>query len=149
MSILEFIAAVKWPLVVLIVVGLATLLVVKYESLREALKQALDRIESLKVGNVEVTLGAVLRAAQLSDQTFNAQGVEGADVQQLRREAVEEIIRRASAWGWSAARMGTWQREPEPIVRWDGDEPVIQFGVASAAESHSRMLQEWYRRTGA
>lgn len=54
--------------------------------------------------------------------------------EELRRDAVEEIMRDAAGWGYDVARM-RFQTRPVPEVDWSEDgRPRIRFGTGSGEE---------------
>lgn len=60
-------------------------------------------------------------------------------VVQMRREAAEELMRSAARWGWDAAQMG-FKTPPEPQIDWQGNRPVIKFGIGAQTQRMAHSL---------
>lgn len=101
MSVLEFIAALKWPIVVLLLVGFAGWRFRRNPTLGEQVKKLIaGRIIRLSAGGVGFELGEdVADAAVIATRTDNelaetsrADADSQPDVAQIRRDAVETLM---------------------------------------------------------
>jgi hypothetical protein len=147
MSVLEFVSSLKWPIVVLTVLGYGARLVKTHPGVGTWLKAWLDRRNI----NAQV-LGAQL---QTTDSTPPAAVMTAPDdalpegqAQEIRREAAEQLMRQATAWGWHAHRVGA--RMPVPQIEMRGDQPVITFAdyltARPSAQQQNDLVQNWYRQ---
>jgi len=147
MSVLEFISSLKWPFVVLTILGYGARTVKGHPGVWTWLKEWLDRRNI----NAQV-LGAQL---QTTDSTAPTAAVTAPDTalpigqaQEIRREAAEQLMRQATIWGWHAHRVGA--ELPVPKIEMRGDQPVITFtnylAVRTAAEQQNDLVQSWYRQ---
>lgn len=143
---LQFIVAMKWPLLALILAaGLAWLIRRSSAETRTAVRSALLG-RGLKVGlpgGIELDWQAVsaqaVSAAAAPDKQIAQSMASGADgatdeqVQQYRRLVVEQVVREAAQWGWSMAR-GGFGTPPVPRISWVDDQPVISVGAAAPSD---------------
>lgn len=141
-SVLEFIAALKWPITVLLLVGLAVWRTRRNPELAEYLKRFMaGRNVRVNIGGQELELSAAeaaVRTATQSDIELGEAAEEAAtigdaestvprDVTEIRREALETVLVEAAHWGWNMAEMG-FQIPPKPEIAWDNaDQPRILF----------------------
>ena len=158
MSVLEFVAALKWPITLLILVLLVAIAVKRSspETREQVVKFITDRNFRLKVGpnelealradteaemKVAVAPDAALAAAIGSESPNGAKGDPSSAIQgvgALRREVVEAVMRSSARWGWEMARSGTYLSLPNPVVRWtESGRPVI--GLRTPAEEIARL----------
>lgn len=176
MSVLEFVAALKWPITVIVLAGFSTYAINRSspgarQSFGDFFK---DRNFRLKVGGqeIEATLAEAERrmsVAAAGDETLAASTVavdeEGRQYRQpvaqevdaLRREAVEAVMRSAAKWGWEMSEAG-YKLMPNPVVRWTSNgipeiglrvnegSPMDQYARRIAAENASARLNERYEK---
>ncbi|MGW3668736.1 hypothetical protein [Streptomyces sp. NPDC005141] len=146
MSVLEFIASIKWPVTVLLLAALSTVVLRGSPGTRRSMGEWLGQRNlrfSLGGQEIEATLaetqGRLGTAAEPDSQlvggssaTDTASDQQGSDasasqsVEASRRAAVEDLLRSAALLGWQLARKGT-SSPPDPTVRWEADgRPVIE-----------------------
>lgn len=153
-SVLEFIAALKWPIFLLILVFLSAYAVKRSSAeTRERLLAFVTRLSfRVKGGPVEVEAlladtEAEMKAAVAPDSALAAVvGGESAEPGQasplitpesvgaLRREVVEAVMRSSARWGWEMARSGNYLTLPNAVVRWSADGRP-QIGLRSMVET--------------
>lgn len=156
MSVLEFIAALKWPIVVLVGMAFASRRMRQDPDLTQWIKRWLDKrnvraafagaeVETISAATLDAVAAASAPDAELLQRAANQSHGAVAGPQQLRREAVEELMQRMAGWGWETAFQG-YERPPTPRVIWDGD--TVRAVVADAPESAgdpSGNLRMWQR----
>jgi hypothetical protein len=144
MSWLQFIADIKWAVVALIVLAVASrkLKRVSPETRRAVRDSLLTRKLRVKLGDAEAELGekqqlaAAVDAAAASDaelqqqiqQATNGEQPTVETVQQVRREAIDEIIRQSVRLTWEIRDLD-FALPPVPHVEWDGDRPRVTYGA--------------------
>lgn len=141
-SILQFIVDIQWTLLflVLLIVGIVWVRRMPTTT-REAVRGALlARGIKASVGSLSLEVGAPANAETLAtaaapDEQI-AQGLEPSEteteeeqVQQIRRSAIEQVMREAAEWGWNMAQAGAIVR-PAPQIIWNGDQPEIDNGFS-------------------
>ncbi|MEU5737015.1 hypothetical protein ABZ784_03335 [Streptomyces tendae] len=146
MSVLQFIAALKWPLFLLIVLGFVWWRTRRNPSLGQTTRQLIEaRNIRMNVGGQELELTRVEEAAAIaasSDETIAAAAQrtdpqEDPDVVSIRREAIEQLMLRSIHWGWSTSRNDPRHR-PEPMIIWDASgQPLIT--TMNSDESAARL----------
>ena len=144
-STLEFIAAIKWPVTVLLLAALATVVLKGSPRTRRSMGEWLgQRNLRLSLGGQEIeatlaeTQGRMGVAAETDSQlagdstTDTASDQPSADastpqsVEAARRAAVEDLMRSAALLGWQMARNGG-ASPPDVAVHWGPDgRPVIE-----------------------
>jgi hypothetical protein len=136
MSVLQFISSIAWPLVVLIAFTVL-ICVVRWSSpdTRRAMRTAfLDRDLNVTVpGGLEVGWSVppeAVRAATATDEAL-AQDQTGRpavadETRELRRDAVEQIIKSSlrAGWGFGRGALGT-ATTLDAEIEWVGESPVI------------------------
>lgn len=125
MSVLEFIASLKWPITVLLLVGLASWRLRRNPDLGNAIRALIgSRSIRLNIAGQEVELGEAAGAATVAAAPDEALAEVGSrrdaeqDITEIRREAVEEAMNAAALYGWNEARSGA-ARLPELSLQWD------------------------------
>lgn len=143
MTDLEFISSLKWPIVVLVLAGAATIKLRKKPQFWTWLQGWLDRrnIHAQAFGAQLQTTDAAAPAAAVTAP--DAELPDG-DAQEIRREAAEQLMRQAAMWGWHAHRVGA--PIPVPTIDTMGELPVISFSTESPAQQQSALLRAWYGR---
>ncbi|MFB6548663.1 hypothetical protein [Streptomyces sp. NPDC056405] len=155
MSVLQFIAALKWPLFLLIVFSFVWWRTRRNPALGQTTRQLIEaRNIRMNVGGQELELTRVEEAAAIaasSDETIAAAAqAEGAadqpddpDVLSIRREAVEQLMISAIQWGYASAQIDP-RTTPNPVISWPDDgTPVIRSRSTTEA---SRARQAAVRR---
>jgi hypothetical protein len=143
---LQFIADIKWALVALIVTLLiARALKKATPETRTAFRDAMtNRKLRAKFGDSEVELGDRLTEAvtvvaasdaQLQErlQDDASEPATPEELQQVRREALDQIIRQTVALTWTI-RHEPFDLPPVPHVEWDGDRPTVTYGAVMERE---------------
>lgn len=148
MSVLEFIAAVKWPITVLLLAGFVTWRTRRNPAWLTWLKDLIsERNLRLNIGGQEVELTAAeaaVRTATQSDVELggaveDASAEGGKDVTAIRREAVETVMVEAAHWGWNMAQLG-YNSPVDPGIKWDDDgHPRILFTQRALSDDEARM----------
>lgn len=120
-TILDFLAAVSWPVLAAVVLW----------RLWPKLADLVDRIKSVKAGGTEVALWERTEAAAASlhaigDGPVDAEGLiepteEELETVRLARADLEGIVRSFAEAGWAMGSLGVFKSEPTPIVRWTED----------------------------
>lgn len=125
MSVLEFIASLKWPVTVLLLVGLASWRLRRSPELGHSIRALIgSRSIRLNIAGQEVELGEAAGAATFAaapDEALTeitSQRDAEQDITEIRREAVEEAMNAAALYGWHAARSGA-ARLPDLSLQWD------------------------------
>ncbi|MGW4886921.1 hypothetical protein [Streptomyces murinus] len=165
MGVLEFISSLKWPIVVL-VVFLAAITKLRRspearaslgawlrtrnlrfriagQEFESTLADTLDNMTTAASGDGQLAGYAPLPARSLADGEERAlhQTLPADELTDLRRSAVEAVMRNAARWGWEMAQIGH-QSPPNPQVRWTDDgTPEILFGAGTLRPD----AREWYR----
>jgi hypothetical protein len=129
-NVLEFISSLKWPVVVLVLVGSGARAVKKHPGFGKWLREWFDRRNAnLRFGPAEGSLtlpqetATAVRTATASDEQLAAPDPTG-----QRQEAVEIIMRDAARWGWQMAHRGL-PSTLVPVIRWTDDgRPEILYG---------------------
>lgn len=144
MGALEFVSSIKWPVTVLLLAGLATRALRRNPAARASIGYWLrSRNVRLRLFGQEIdtsvatTQGSMDVAAEddLGLAVAVGGGSEGdpdsADVEIVRRAAVESVMRSAARLGWQLAQDGR-QTPPELTVRWteDGHPRLVMPGRA-------------------
>lgn len=145
MSVLEFISSLKWPVVLLAVLGWIAHTLRK-PAVTDWLKEWLSTRNfraRFATGEIETTsVAAAVQAATATDEQLGQQE----EPQRLRQEAAEQLMRQAAMWGWRAHRAG--MEIPVPQVEMRGDQPIITFAnsleLLTPAQQQSNLLQTWY-----
>lgn len=150
MSVLEFVAAWKWPVVVLVALLYSRWALRKNPSLTAWLKKLVEKRDvTAELGPAKLQLSTpatqadVLTAAasdeelkdaaleELAAQPGGDVDFDGLDLAGVRQSAIEAIMRDAARWGWEMAQIG-FRTPPEPQIIWDRDgQPRIIFGRGS------------------
>jgi hypothetical protein len=158
-SVLEFIASLKWPITVLVALFVVTRAFTSDPGKGQALADWLNKrnvraniggqeLEFTMAGTEDaaatVTAPDEQLAASIAGSTEPGTGSGIAvptdeAVVQMRREAAEELMRNAARWGWDAAQMG-FTTPPVPQIDWQGDRPVIRFGIGARTSQMARNL---------
>ncbi|WP_405590001.1 hypothetical protein [Streptomyces sp. NBC_01190] len=154
MSVLEFIASLKWPVVVLVLLGYGSRTMKKHPNLRKWIAAYVEKRDVRgKMGPAEFeaitpATSAIVRAAVASDVELAAIAGEQTstpDTSVLRREVVEDLLRSSAQWGYEMAQIGM-RTPPNPYIRWGSDgRPEILFGVGTPA-METRMASEAEKR---
>lgn len=149
MTYLQFFASLKWPLLVLILAGLVAIGIKRSSPATRAALRSAVATRGLKVGlpgGIDVdwaapgSADAVQQAAAPDDQLIELATTRGEtaptteQVQVLRRDAVERVMREAAFWGYSMAKTG-FRNPPVPKITWDGDRPQISYGFTSTEQA--------------
>jgi hypothetical protein len=157
---MEFIVAIKWPLLILLLVTAAAWRL-RSEKRRKALGDWLKRLVESR--DISLTAGPAALAitsppdrlmqsmaaaaqpiageatAELPAPKMKAEGEVEAEQQEtmMRREAVEQVMRSSAEWGWEMAQLG--MREPPAMeLRWrDDGRPEIHFDYNPASPAHA------------
>lgn len=115
MSVLEFIASLKWPVVVLVLLGYGSRTMKKHPNLRKWIAAYVEKRDVRgKMGPAEFeaitpATSAIVRAAVASDVELAAIAGEQTstpDTSVLRREVVEDLLRSSAQWGYEMAQIG-------------------------------------------
>ncbi|WP_042435599.1 hypothetical protein [Streptacidiphilus anmyonensis] len=165
MSILQFVVDTQWSLMllVLVVVGIVWVRRMSPETRRVVRGALMARGVKASVGSVSLEVGApanvetLATAAATDDQlTKELEPSESEtteeQVQQIRRDAVERLMREAAEWGWTTAQVG-FTNPPVPQIAWNGDHPEINYAFSSmeqatlqmTAPQGSRLYPGWQR----
>jgi hypothetical protein len=150
---LQFIADIKWAVVALIALAVASrkLRRVSPET-RQAMRDSLlTRKLRFKAGDLEAELGEkqqladAVSAAAASDEELQVQIQQitngepsPEEVQQVRRSAIDEIIRQTVHLTWEL-RAFDFALPPIPHVEWEEDRPRVTYG-ADADRTRALML---------
>ncbi|GAA1977303.1 hypothetical protein [Kitasatospora viridis] len=170
MTWLQFIADIKWAVVTLIVLGVASRKLKRVSpETRQAIRDSLlTRKLRVKLGDAEAELGEkqqlveAAAAAAASDEELHTQIQEitsgepsAEDVRRVRREAIDAIIRQTVTLTWEA-RHFNFTLPPIPHVEWDNDRPRVTYGpevdrerallLAGAAAGDSELERRWLER---
>lgn len=159
MSVLEFISSIKWPIVALIALVLFSRAVKRSPGLGAWVREWFDSRDMRgKFGpaEFEATASGARDAAQIaaaSDDDLAELAAEGrdsasgaaeevgrADITALRREAVEEVMRQAAGWGWSAAKAG-YVELPRAVIEWDEQGRPSMVSRPSIRDVGERVMQ--------
>jgi len=159
-SVLEFIAALKWPVVVLVALGVVSRGFKRNPDMGRWFRGWLDsRDVRGKIGptEFEATASRAVEAAagiaaasdeHIADNLAASLGQAGTaqsdGVHQLRREAVEALMRDSAKWGWVSAQMG-FRSPPDPDIRWQEDgRPNILYWQEKpfGDDPESKMLEQ-------
>lgn len=145
-SVLEFIASIKWPVTVLLLVALGTVVLRGSPGTRRSMGEWISqRNLRLNLGGQEIeatlaeTQGRMGLAAETDSQLAGENAADGTandqqgsdsvtpvSVEVARRAAVEDLMRIATLLGWQLARSGA-SAPPDTTVRWGEDgRPVIE-----------------------
>ncbi|GAA2108782.1 hypothetical protein [Streptomyces synnematoformans] len=173
MSVLEFISSLKWPITVLLLATAGYVIVKRDTRLRAFLKYVISnhdmRMSALGM-DMELTRAesAAESAAEIAAQpdhqldaianeggfTVGPEGhrvaFESPNTRELRREAIEEVMRESAEWGWHLSRMG-FKRPPIPEILWTEDgKPRITYGRSEHPTDTEKQLMnrlhEWQAR---
>ncbi len=146
---LQFIASLKWPLLILILAGLVAVAIWRSTPETRAALRSAVATRGLKVGlpgGIDVdwsapgSTDAVRQATAPDEQLIEFATTQGEaaptaeQVQVLRRDAVERVMREAAFWGYSMARTG-FRSPPVPNIQWDGDRPRITYGFTTTEQA--------------
>ncbi|MFB7288718.1 hypothetical protein [Actinacidiphila glaucinigra] len=144
MSVLQFIASLKWPITILIGLILLTCAHKKNpepgrsfarwlgsRNLRANIAGQEFEITAPDLSGVATTVTApdTELAQAISISANIPPGAAGEAVVRFRRETVEELIRSAARWGWEIGQLGL-PKPPTPQIDWEGERPVIQYGAS-------------------
>lgn len=164
MSVLEFISSLKWPVVVLVGIFVVSRGFKRNPDMGVWFRRWLDSRDVKAKGagfELEATASRAVAAAasvaaasderlvaELDASVTQADGepASPAEVEGLRREAVETLMRDAASWGWEMAGMG-FRTPPDPQVEWDIDGyPTIRYGagglISRTVVSHPGLARE-------
>lgn len=132
MSVLQFISSIKWPITVLLLSGWISWRAKRNANWGALAKGLIERRnlrlniagQELEISGVQEAVEAAALAATASDKDLTeasqGNGVEGPDVSQIRREAVEAIMQKAATLGWFAGASGE-ALPPGLALRWQDD----------------------------
>jgi hypothetical protein len=159
-SVLEFIAAIKWPVFLLVLLGVTVRGAKKHPEVSARVAAYFEKRDiSGKAGPVEfqaTSKDAVEQAAAVSaasDEVLAASTFSfdlgdlftepPPDPTVMRRDAVEDVMRLSAQWGWEAAQMG-FRSPPNPHIEWSEDgRPEIKFGAGTGVGvSHTYVVGE-------
>lgn len=156
MSVLEFIAAIKWPVTLLILATAAMYTLRRSPEARASFNRHMQtrnwriRIAGQEVEGTLIAAQPAMTAAVLTDDQLAAELVRrfreeqqsiadldlsqyrlptDNDIETTRREAVESVMRTAARWGWDMAHRELRQL-PELDIEWTNEgRPEISIGV--------------------
>jgi len=151
-TILDFIAAIAWPLVAGVVIW----------RLWPVLRDVVTRIKSVKAGGAEVEIEEKEQAAARSlrgvEPEATTEPEEPADRAQergeqppsedtedaselrglrLSRQDLEEIVTAFASAGYAMGTMGSFTSEPTPVIKWEGGRPRLDYWKGNRASSSS------------
>ncbi|MDH6141144.1 hypothetical protein P3T35_003157 [Kitasatospora sp. GP30] len=154
MSWLQFIADIKWAVVALVALAVVSRKMKRVSpETRQAVRDSLlTRKLRVKLGDAEAELGEkqqlaeAVSAAAASDEELQAQIQQitsgepsPEEVQQVRRSAIDEIIRQTVHLTWEI-RNFNFVLPPIPHVEWDEDRPRVTYGGGSEGERHRALM---------
>jgi hypothetical protein len=157
---LQFIADIKWAVVALVVLAVASrkLKRVSPETRQAVRDSLLTRKVRLKLGDAEAELGEKQQLAEAASTAAasDAELVETIQqatnepptaeaLQQIRRDAIDEIIRQTVRLTWEMRELD-FALPPVPHVEWDGDRPWVTYGAAVNAERKQALRELRNRR---
>lgn len=151
---LQFIADIKWAVVALVALAVVSRKMKRVSpETRQAVRDSLlTRKLRVKLGDAEAELGEkqqlaeAVSAAAASDEELQAQIQQitsgepsPEEVQQVRRSAIDEIIRQTVHLTWEI-RNFNFVLPPIPHVEWDEDRPRVTYGGGSEGERHRALM---------
>lgn len=143
MSVLEFIASLKWPVVVLAaMVWIARTL--KKPAVTEWLREWMtSRNFRAKLGaaEVETMTAAVQEAAAEAVAAPCEDDSTQVEPEQLRRENIDRLVRQSALWGWTVAASGG--APPNAQIDWDHEQPRITLRQ-SPADQQAALRAAWW-----
>lgn len=148
MSALEFIVAIKWPVVVLIVLVVACYGMRRLTpgTRRTVLDSMLNREVSAKVPGVELVLGApgelvstaLATDAQIAEHLSPGNADPSAAIQNVRQQVIEDLAKLCARAGWSSHDLGSLSY-PDVSVEWEGGTPAIAMWI----ETEPGVRKKW------
>ncbi|MGP4043980.1 hypothetical protein [Streptomyces sp. 2A115] len=144
MSVLEFIASLKWPLTVVVLALLAARMLTRTPELnKDARRMFGNKNVRLNIAGQEIEMthaavnDSVAAAAQTDQDLIQRAGAmppeDQRNIVQIRREAIEDVMRGGAQWGWDAAKAG-FEEPPKLKIKWtaEGEPKIVLASVLDA-----------------